>query len=148
MKCIIIILILSISTSCSREIYTVKKAIKNVKKTESIAEKLFKQFNEETYLVPSQLSSRLNENDIRFLKKKLKCPYVHITYYENNSTFFKADSVVIFTRTGIPIFGKQHNIILDMRKRKRDSIAVKEKYSKYYKVLNGMYYVQDMMPGY
>jgi hypothetical protein len=147
MKYFILIFVFGFA-SCSKEVYTVKKAKKNIAKTELIAKKLFNQFSQETFLKPSELSGKLNESEIEFLTRKLKCPYVHVTYGENNPAFFKADSVVMFTRTGMPVFGKQHNIIFDMRKNIRDSIVVDRNYLKYYKVVSGVFYVQDLMPGF
>lgn len=72
---------------------------------------------------------------------------MQIIYNDHKPRFLNTDSVVIFTRTGLPVIGYEYNIVIDMRKNLRDSILLDRNYIKYYKLNNGMYYIQDYMPG-
>ncbi len=134
-------------SSCSKEFVTTRRSVKHHDRLEIIAKNLYSKYSKETFIVPKDFDTlTLSKRDKRLLKRQIKCPYIHIIYSGNNARFFQADSVVLFTRTGFPLLGKQHNIIIDMKKIKRDSIAVDDKYLKYYKLTNGVYYIQDDMP--
>lgn len=136
--------------SCSKELYTTKQVNENYEQTRAIAGKLFASFSQQTFIGPKQLDSLgLSEADIRFLKDKLKCPYVQLIYSGKLLAFFPADSVVIFTRTGLNILGNEQDVIVDMRQPVRDSIPVPTgQFDKYYRIRKGMYYVKTAMPAF
>lgn len=133
--------------SCSKQSYTTK-VNENYAQLDAIAGKLFDGFSVQTFIGPKQLDSLgLSDADVRFLKHQLKCPYVQLIYSGKLLAFFPADSVVIFTRTGMNILGNEQDIIVDMRRPVRDSIQVPTgQFDKYYKIRKGMYYVKAAMP--
>ena len=133
--------------SCSRESYTTK-VNKNYAQLDAIAGKLFGGFTTQTFIGPKQLDSLgLSDADVRFLKYQLNCPYVQLIYSGKLLAFFPADSVVIFTRTGLNILGNEQDIIVDMRRPVRDSIQVPTgQFEKYYRIRKGIYYVKAAMP--
>lgn len=134
--------------SCSGASHTVREANDNYVQLEAIAKRLFSQFSQLTFITPSQLDSLgFSEGDIRLLTYTLKCPYAQIVYHEKKLVFFPADSVVIFTRTGLNILGSEQDIVVDMRQTIRDSIPIPaDKYIKYYPIRKGMYYFKAPMP--
>jgi hypothetical protein len=134
--------------SCSKELYTTKQVNQNYVQIDGIAHRLFALFSDQTFLGPKQLDSLgLSDADIRFLKDKLKCPYVQLNYSGKILAFFPADSVVIFTRAGLNILGNEHDVIVDMKRHVRDSIQVPTgQFDKYYQIRKGMYYVKAAMP--
>jgi hypothetical protein len=133
--------------SCSKESYTAK-VNENYAQLDAIASRLFGAFTQQTFIGPKQLDSvGLSVADIRFLKDKIKCPYVQLIYSGKLLAFFPADSVVIFTRTGLNILGNEQDIIVDMKRPVRDSIQVPtEQFDKFYKIRKGIYYVKTAMP--
>jgi hypothetical protein len=134
--------------SCSGASHTVKEANDNHMQLEAISKRLFSQFSQLTFITPNQLDSLgLSDSDIRFLRYTLKCPYAQIVYHEKKLVFFPADSVVIFTRTGLNILGSEQDIVIDMRQTIRDSIPIPAgQYTKYYPIRKGMYYFKGPMP--
>jgi len=133
--------------SCSKESYTTR-VNEHYAQLDAIAGKLFGGFTVQTFIGPRQLDSLgLSDADVRFLKYQLKCPYVQLIYSGKLLAFFPADSVVIFTRTGLNILGNEQDIIVDMRRPVRDSIQVPTgQFEKYYRIRKGIYYVKAAMP--
>ena len=136
--------------SCSKESYTTREVTENYGQLDAIAGRLFAAFSEQTFIGPKQLDSLgLSDADIRFLKSKIKCPYVQLVYSGKLLAFFPADSVVIFTRTGLNILGNEQDIVVDMKRPVRDSIQVPTgQFDKYYRVRKGVYYVKTSMPAF
>ncbi|HEV2482063.1 MAG TPA: hypothetical protein VGS79_20500 [Puia sp.] len=134
--------------SCSKELYTAKQVNENHGQIDAIAGKLFATFTEQTFIGPKQLDSLgLSDADIRLLKYKIKCPYVQLIYSGKLLAVFPADSIVIFTRSGLNILGNEQDIIVDMRRPVRDSIQVPTgQFDKYYRIRKGIYYVKTAMP--
>ncbi len=133
--------------SCSKESYTTR-VNENYAQLDAIASRLFATFTRQTFIGPKQLDTLgLSEKDIRFLKNQLKCPYVQLIYSGKLLAFFPADSIVIFTRTGLNILGNEQDIIVDMKRPVRDSIQVPTgQFDKYYRIRKGIYYVKAAMP--
>ena len=146
--CIPVVLFAVLLLSCSSASHMAKEADQNYLQLEAISKRLFSEFSQLTFVTPSQLDSLgLSDSDIRFLRYTLKCPYAQIVYHEKKLVFFPADSVVIFTRTGLNILGSEQDIVVDMKQTIRDSIPVPAgQFTKYYPIRKGMYYFKAPMP--
>ena len=144
---ILVILSFILFTSCSKEVFTVSRAKKYQKQLRTLSTILFARFNKETFINAHQYDSlQFSESDKRLLVKLVKCPFIQIIYNDRFPRFIQTDSVILFTRAGLPIIGSEHDIMIDMRRNIRDSIPAARNYIKYYKIANGIYYIQDYMP--
>ena len=142
-----VMVVFLLASSCSKELFTVRKAKKYQQQLRQLSQKLFLRFDKETFISPRQFDSlQLSKSDKKLLLDRVKCPYIQIIYNDRHSRFIQTDSVVLFTRTGFPIIGSEHDIMLDMRKNIRDSIPADRNFIRYYKIGNGIYYIKDYMP--
>lgn len=82
-----------------------------------------------------------------FLKNKLKTPWVHIIY-ERAQGFIDTDSVIIFTKTGLPILGTQHNILVDFKTMPRTDFTSCGSCDKVIRIADRVFYLQAPMPAF
>ncbi len=143
MKIIYYIIILStliLDCSCSKELLLKKRAQKYESKIVSVSNNIFKRSYKGGYFYPAIYDSiGLSDSEIRFLKKKLKCPFFEIAY--SKTSFSPNDSVLIFHPKTF-LSSKIHNLIVDMRKIPRDTIIPNGVLRGYTKISKNIHYAR------
>ncbi len=92
----------------------------------------------------------LNTNDsvgskYRNFLRKLGTPWIQVNF-NSGEHFITADSVVLFTRTGIPILGNEHDILYDFKTTPRQEFISRGSFEKCYKLSNRIFYIKAGMP--
>ncbi len=88
-----------------------KRILRYDKKIDEAATYFINKYDKETLLNKYQIEDKKVK---KFLTKKLKTPIVHIVYDYANY-FIDADSVIMFTKTGLPYIGYEHNVLVDFK---------------------------------
>lgn len=143
-----LLLCLFFMVSCNIENRTIHKTLKHKQALIETTGQLILQYKnhgkKEIFLGVNDSMDRRYAN---FLDKKLNLPWVHIIY-DSADFFINTDSVVLFTRTGLPIIGNQHNILVDYKQVPRDSFNGCGSCSIIKKIGERLFYLKAAMPAF
>jgi hypothetical protein len=147
MKCMVYPLLLLLLTGCSYERKITRKINKsrNELQVRTIAKQIFEEYSNrgqnEFFL------SRYDSLDKKYfpLLRKLRTPWVHIIYGPAQG-FIDTDSVVLFTKTGLPILGYEHDILIDLKTMPRDSFDNCGNFTRIKKLKERIFYIKAEMP--
>ncbi|MEL1243104.1 hypothetical protein AAEO56_02425 [Flavobacterium sp. DGU11] len=113
-----LILISFVLLSCASEKHIVDAIVTQNDEIEAVARKLFKRdFTEALYSI-DEIKDDVSKKEMRLLKDRLKCEDIFLIYDKDSLSI--ADSLVVFTRGGT--WDKEHTIVVDMRKKPRQSL--------------------------
>lgn len=114
------------------------------------ASALFQHYaGEEVFLTSVEIEQDLTDEQKGVLRF-LRTPFVQVTYDhdQSRSVFLEADSVVLFTKTGILIIGYERNIVVDLRKDIGPGLKPKVKYNRFFRIGERMYFIKENMPAF
>ena len=119
MRIFIIFFFLLFFLSCNPENKITRRIIRHDKKLDEIASYFLSRYNKETILNNTEIE---DPQIARFLRNKMGTPFVHIVY-DTAKYFIDADSVIMFTRSGFPVFGYEHDVIIDFKQIPRNGFS-------------------------
>lgn len=104
--------------SCASERHIVDTVALYDHDIEKIANTLYRRHFMETGLGINEIKNDISKKEMRLLKQHLKCQEIFLVY--ESPVANAADSIVIFTRGGT--WEKEHTVVVDMRKKARESL--------------------------
>lgn len=132
--------------SCNLEKHTIHRAQKHRDRLMQIAAGLIEQHKNDTANeIFLGAEGTLDRATARFLQRKVKTIWVHIIYGPAKG-FIDTDSVIIFTRNGIPLLGMQHNILIDYKTVPRNQFNSCGSCTKALRIGERMFYLAAPMP--
>lgn len=139
-------LLLVTATGCSIEKTTIKRTLRHQEELYKITGELVTEYQHhprrEVFL---GINDSLPSIYHKFIGGKLKLSWVHIIYEEAKG-FIDTDSVILFTRTGIPISGNEHDILVDFKTTPRNDFSSAGSYSIIRKIADRIFYIKAPMP--
>jgi len=131
--------------ACSHEKRIIKKALRD---QEMIKETAMYFIAKYSHKGSSQVYLNVNDSvdeKYKVFLQKLQTPWVQVNYNPGLG-FIEADSVVLFTRAGIPIIGNEHDILYDFKTESRASFTKAGNFQKCYKIADRIFYIKAAMP--
>ena len=132
--------------SCNTEKSIVKKTLKHKEQLFTVSGELILAYQNSSNEIFLGVTDSLDTKYCNFLGNKLKLPWVHIVYGQAN-TFIDTDSVIMFTRSGLPVIGSQHDILIDFKQIPRsDFLKACGSCEIVKKIGDRMFYLKSPMP--